>query len=187
MDHFALFRFDEWGPGAEFLVDAGATRRPARVTYRAVPEFDDERFGLIHDGAYWVQDVEVASDAEDSIVDATSLAEGYDESVAESFQSTGSQPLPHTREGIRWAEEADTVDCENGSGVAGENAIELDCEGVGAVTLYVDETGVDPARELTLDVETTHEVAVTLESRVGTETVTVSPGDDAVTVSIPGE
>jgi predicted esterase len=176
VDHFALFFLDEWGPGAEFLGDAGAVEAPERVTYRTVPKFDNERFGLVHDGAYWVQAIEVADGADEGLVDATALADGYGEPAAEPFETAGSGPLPNTREGVRWA----TPLTER----AAENAVELDCEGVTAVTLYVDVTDLDTTAPLTVRADTTHEVAVTLESGAGTETVTLSPENGTATVTL---
>ena len=177
-DHFAFFVYDEWGPGAEFLGDAGAADAPERVTYRTVPKFDNERFGLVHDGAYWVQDIAVAEDADEGLVDATSLADGYGEPVAESFKTVAGEPAPNTREGVRWASPL--------AERAAENAIEVTLEGVSAVTLYVDETGVDVSQPLTLRVDSTHEAEITLKSGAGEETVAVPAGESETTVELCG-
>jgi hypothetical protein len=175
VDHFALFFLDEWGPGAEFLGDAAAARRPDRVTYRAVSKFDNERFGLVHDGAHWVQEIDVHEEDDDGLVDATSLAGGYEAPVPEAYQSAGTEPLPHTREGARWASTDERP---------AANAIELDCEGVEAVTLYVDESGVDVTEPLTLRADTTQEVEVTLASSAGTETLSFPAGESSKTVTL---
>ena len=175
-DHFAFFVYDEWGPGAEFLGEAAVTREPDRVTYRAVPEFYDEAFDQVYDGAYWVQAIEVADGADDGLVDATSLADGYGEPVAEEFQDASTDPAVNTREGIRWQEPLSTR--------TPENAIELTLEGVASVTLYVDEADVDTTHPLEIRADTDRETEVTLESGAGTETVTVSPDDGTATVTL---
>ena len=177
-DHFAFFFYDEWGPGAEFLGDAGAAEAPERVTYRTVPEFDNERFGLVHDGAYWVQSIEVADGADDGLVDATSLADGYGEPVAESFETAATEPAPNTREGVRWS----SALAER----AAKNAIEVTLEGVSAATLYVDETGVDTTRPLTIRTDSTHLAELTLRSGAGEEMITVPEGDSETTVTLCG-
>jgi hypothetical protein len=59
-------------------------------------------------------------------------------------------------------------------------------EDVAAVTLYVDEAGVDTTEPLAVRAETDTETAVTLESGAGTETVTVSPDDGMATVTLCG-
>jgi pimeloyl-ACP methyl ester carboxylesterase len=175
-DHFAFFFQDEWGPGAAFLGDAGAPEAPERVTYRKVPKFDNERFGLVHDGAYWVQAIEVADDADDGLVDATSLADGYGEPVAESFQTAAAEPAPNTREGVRWAAPL--------AERAAENAIELDLSDVSAATLYVDETGVDVTAPLTIRADSTHAAEVTLKSGAGEAVLEVPAGTSETTVTL---
>ncbi len=169
IDHLALFALDEWAPGARFLGDGRVEQSPPRVTYRAVPAFDTETeaFTLQHDGAYWVQAIETAAGAADGLVDARWLPAGTRDPVTESFIETGVDPTPHTREGLRWASMHDA------SGSA--NVLELDCEAVTAVTLYVDDTGLDVTRSIEVRVATTHPVDVTLTSGAGTETITATP------------
>ena len=118
----------------------------------------------------------MADGADEGPVDATALADGYGEPAAEPFETAGSGPLPNTREGVRWAAPLTER--------AAENAVELDCEGVTAVTLYVDVTDLDTTAPLTVRADTTHEVAVTLESGAGTETVTLSPENGTATVTL---
>lgn len=175
-DHLAFFVYDQWGPGAEFLGDATVTREPDRVTYRAVPEFYDEAFGQVYDSAYWVQNIEVADDADDGLVDATSLANGYGEPAAVEFQDASSDPAVNVREGTRWRAPLTTR--------PPENAIEVTLEGVDAVTLYVDEADIDVARPLEIRAETDGEAEITLKSGAGIETVTVSPEDSTATVTL---
>lgn len=175
-DHFALFFLDEWGPAREFLEGRTVTRRPSRVTYRAVPDWENERFGLTYDGAYWVQAIQTANGADDGLVDAVSLTDGYGEPVADSFKTAGAEPSANAREGIRW----DSALSERPA----ENAIELDCDCVLAVTLYVDDAGVDTTKPLTVRVDSTHEIEITLKSGAGEEVVTASAGQSERTVTL---
>ena len=177
-DHFAHMALDEWGPAQAFLEGSSVTREPQRVTYRTIPEFDNERFGFVHDGAYWVQDIEVADGTDEALVDATSLTDGYGESVAEEFETAAAEPAPNTREGVRWQSAP--------SARPPENAIELALDGVGSVTLYVDEANVDTTEPLTLRLDSTHEAELTLKSGAGEETVAVPVGESTETVTLCG-
>ena len=177
-DHFTHVSLDEWGPGQAFLEGSTVTREPDRVTYRTIPEFDNELLGFVHDGAYWVRDLETADGSDEALVDATSLTNGYGEPVAESFETASSDPAPNTREGIRWRQPASVR--------PPENAIELDLEGVGSVTLYVDEADVDTTEPLELRVDSTDAAAVTLKSGAGEETVEVPAGESTATVTLCG-
>lgn len=173
-DHFRPAVVDEWGPGREFLGDATVEREPARVIYRAIPEFGTERFGLVHDGAYWIHDIEVANDADDGVIDAISLISGYSAPATEEFEEESMEPEPNTREGTRWEAPLE--------GDSEENAIELDCNGITAATLYVDEVDVDTTQPLELRVESTHETALTLQSGAGGETLIFPAGESTESV-----
>ncbi|QSX00726.1 prolyl oligopeptidase family serine peptidase [Haloterrigena alkaliphila] len=173
-DHFSFFAKDEWGPGRDYLGAATVDRRPARVTYRAVPEFGNETYDIRHDGAYWVHDITVADDAEDGLVDALSLVDGYGDPVAEEFTEESTEPRPNTREGIRWRDPLQRRPAEN--------AIELEAEAVTAATLYVDDAGIDTTEPLEVRVETTHDLTLTLKSGAGERTLEFGAGDSSETV-----
>ncbi|WP_306054615.1 carboxylesterase family protein [Natronococcus wangiae] len=175
-DHFTFFGHDEWGPGRDYLGDATVERRPARVTYRAVPEFGNESYDVSHDGAYWVREITVGEDAEDGVVDALSLADGYGEPVAEDFESESTDPRANAREGTRWRSPLERRPAEN--------AIELECEDVTAAALYVDDAGVDATEPLEIRVETNRELALTLKSGAGERTLELDAGESSETVAL---
>ncbi|MFC4439818.1 MULTISPECIES: carboxylesterase family protein [Natrialbaceae] len=173
-DHFTFFGHDEWGPGRDYLGDASVERRPARVTYRAVPEFGNERYDISHDGAYWVREIAVDDDAADGAVDALSLTDGYAEPVAEEFETESTDPRANTREGMRWRSSLERRPAEN--------AIELEAEDVAAATLYVDDAGVDTTEPLEVRVETNRELTLTLKSGAGERTLEFDSGESSETV-----
>ncbi|WP_226004724.1 prolyl oligopeptidase family serine peptidase [Natrinema salinisoli] len=175
-DHFSFFAKDEWGPGRDHLGDATVDRLPARVTYRAVPEFGNETYDIRHDGAYWVHDITVAGDVEDGLIDVLSLADGYGEPVAEEFEAESTEPRANTREGIRWRPPLQYRPAEN--------AIELVAEAVTAATLYVDDARVDTTEPLELRVETSRDLTLTLTSGAGERTLEFPAGDSSRTVAL---
>lgn len=176
LDHFALFFLDEWGPAQTFLEDREVERRPGHVTYRTIDGWDSDGFPFSYDGAYWVQDIETADGADEGLVDALALTDGHDEPVAEEFADGGTDPSAHTREGVRWRYSTPEL--------LPENSIELDLEGVGAVTLYVDDAGIDATAPLTVRSDSTHEVEITLRSGAGEETVELAAGESEETVTL---
>jgi predicted esterase len=182
-DHFLFFLLDEWGPGkafldGEYLGEPVVTRAPAHVTYRAVPAMGNERFGLVHDGAYWIAEIDVADGATEGLVDAVSHAQGEADPVAVDYEREGTEPSPHTERGTRWAEPL--LD------PAPRNALSLDLTGVDSVTVWVEEAGIDASRPIDLAVATTTETTVRLATPEGVRELTVPEGEHETTVSACG-
>jgi len=173
-DHFLLALRDRWDRGPEYLAEAEIPERPARVTYRRVPEFDAPDLGLVHDGAHWVTDIEPRPDEDSALVDATSLADGYGEPVPERYTETGSRPLAYTATGVRW----EPPESERGP----ENALELELEGVDSATVWVEAAGLDPDAELTLAVDSDGPATVRLRGSFGSHEVDVRRGESTTTV-----
>jgi dienelactone hydrolase len=188
-EHFTFAIRDDWGPGADFFAGdyLGAptvTRNPARVTYRAVPDFDHDLGGnapeLVHDGAYWVQEITPrgSGDSVEGLVDAVSHADGYGDPVAEDFRGPGTEPAPHTKRGTRWGAPLDVS--------AARNALDVTLEGVDSATVFVEAAGLDPARRLTVTVESDGSSTLVLKGSFGKRAVEVEAGTTETTVTLCG-
>lgn len=175
-DHLAFVVADEWGPGRDFLEGTAAERFPPRITYRAVPAFDDERFGLVHDEAHWVSGIDVADEAESGLVDVRSLAFGQAPPTIEEFQGEGDDPSPHVKRGVRWLETLQDPPAEN--------ALEIELEDVTEVTIWVEDAQLDTKEPIRLDVETTISTTVVLATRNQTEAISFPAGRSERTVTI---
>lgn len=163
---------DRWDRAPAFLAAGTVTRNPPRVTYRRVPAFDEPELGLAYDGAHWLSAITVRDDADEGFVDAVSLAEGYDEPVAEGFRETGSTPQRRVSTGATW------VDLEPVAEPANELRVTL--EGVEAVVVWIEEAGLDPEVGLRVVVDSDGPSTVTLAGSVGREVVPVSEGVSTV-------
>lgn len=182
-DHFMHGLRDQWGPGRDFLEgaflgDDTVERDPMHVTYRRVPNYDVEEYGLVHDSAYWIADIRIADDVADGLLDVRSKADGTAPPVAADYRDVGTDPDPHTKHGTRWNE--GVVD------EAPQNALDVALDGVTTATIYVDEAGLDARQPLTLTIDASHETTLTLVSQHGTETVSVAAGQHELTVTIQG-
>ncbi|PSP79622.1 hypothetical protein BRC88_08670 [Halobacteriales archaeon QS_4_69_225] len=174
-DHFFIALQDRWERGPEYLAAADRPDAPARVTFRYVPDFDYPELGVRHDGAYWVTDVRTADGADEGLVDATSLADGYAEPAAESYSRTGTAPLAYTARGVEWeAPEEPTR--------SPANALAIELEGVAAATVWVEAAGLDPAEPLTVEVAADAAATLTLRTDDGDRRLEVDPGETTVVV-----
>jgi len=174
-DHFFIALQDRWRRGPEYLAETDKPESPARVTFRRVPAFDYPELDVAHDGAYWVTDVRAAEDADDGLVDAVSLADGYAEPSTESYSRTGTRPLAYTARGIEWGDPDEPVRGPS-------NTLELELSDVGAVTVWVAAAGLDPDEELTVEVETDGAATLTLRGEFGSRSFDVEPGTSTVVV-----
>lgn len=178
-DHLTFAFVDEWEPAAEFLDGATVTRQPPRVTYRRVPALDNDNLDLVHDHIYWLSNIETAGEAADGLVDVRSLAFGEALPTVEQYNGAGTEPAPHTKQGVRWSNPL--VD------PAARNALELSLEEIGSLTVWVEEAEIDPTRDIELTVESTTPATVTLASSLGSVDVEVPAGQSETTVRICGE
>jgi len=160
-DHFTFGFEDDWGRArdfleGEFLGDATVEETPAHVTYRRIPGSEPDVGDIAHDGAYWVSDMTVDDDAASGLVDARSEAFGGGPPVTVNVRDVGLDPHQHVKRGTRWVENVD--------GAPVRNRLDIELDGVTAVTLWVDEADVDPAEPLTLVVESSRAATITLRS-----------------------
>jgi poly(3-hydroxybutyrate) depolymerase len=171
-DHLLLAVRDQWDRAPEFLARGTVKRDPTRVTYRRDPEFDEPALGLAHDKAYWVSDITVRDPDDGGLVDAHSLADGYEKPVPENFRETGSEPQRRISKGTKW------VDFEHVHDPANELHVKL--ENVDGATLWIEEADLDPAEELRLIVRSDGLATLTLAGTFGRETVEVVDGDTTI-------
>ena len=153
----------------EFFGDSAVDRNPYHVTFRYLPASDDAELGLVHDHAYWVSGVRLASadgTLPTALVDAFSHASGTgDPTASEQTQTPGYGPLPYVAFERTWGD-APTI--------AVENRLTLALTNVGEVT-------IDLARArlhldgLVLDVTTTTPAVVHLVDGDRVEDRAVSP------------
>lgn len=170
-DHFLFGVVDEWRAASGY-VGSALDRDPARVVYRAMPEMDNATLGLVHDHAYWVSGINVATGSRSGLVSARShgLAEGAP--VATSYAGVGIDPTPNLFRGIGWRP---TVAPQR-------NALELDLTGVDAVLISIDRAGLSLSEPLRVFGSSTIAAGVTLQDGIGTVSFTAGPGPFDVTV-----
>ena len=175
-DHVAFGYRDQWGPGRDFLEGATVERNPPQVTYRAVPESNNEQFGLIHDKAYWVSDIEVVDGEPHGLVDIRSEAFGEAPPEPVNFEGEGTEPAPHEKHGTRWHESLRDP--------PPRNAFNVRLEEVGAMTVWVEEAQIDINEPITLSVDSSAPATIVLASSKGNEEVNVPAGQSERTVTI---
>jgi dienelactone hydrolase len=155
-DHFLFFLRDQWGPAREYLDGATVRREPPHITYRAVPEFDNDQFDLIHNKSHWISDIGVAEEASSGLVDVRSNAFGEAPPVEAMIKETGTDPAPHIKRGVRWKESLQNL--------PPQNSMDLDLEDVRTLTIWVEEAQLDPAEPITLVVNSTIPTTIVLAS-----------------------
>ena len=132
----------------------------------------------VRDGAYWVSDIDTREDRDSGLVDAVSYADGYAPPEVGSFTEYGSEPRRHLSRGVQW--ETPSIDARE----APENRLEVRLEGVDAVTLWVEEAGIDVDDEIALEIESDAPATVTLATPFGTHEVEVPAGESVETVFV---
>jgi dienelactone hydrolase len=177
-DHLAFAIVDQWGPGQDFLGRATVEHAPARVTYRAMPEMDNAKLGLAHDHAYWVSDIRVARGARSGLVDTTSLALAGETVDARDASGVGTEPAPHVRRAIEW------LLARLPQRASVPNKIELHVTDVSAVTVWVEQAGLDTTRPIVITTESNRPVTVMLRADDGFRRLTLPVGRSRHVVSL---
>ncbi|MCA1830023.1 MAG: prolyl oligopeptidase family serine peptidase, partial [Actinobacteria bacterium] len=105
-DHFLASTVDEWSEGREFLGSNTVDENPEEVVYRAMPEMDNASLGLVHDHAYWVDQILVATNARSGLIDARSEGTATGRPVPYTTLSAGVLPAPlrgaYVEKGVDW-------------------------------------------------------------------------------------
>lgn len=175
--HVRHYVEDEWGPAREYLDgQVAGLDHPWHVTYHADPAAENRQWGLEHDKAYWLSGISVADGAATGKVDARDRAAGRGEPETSTYQEHRSQPDQHVASGLRWREPLLSP--------RPVNRLELDLEGVDAVTVWVDATKLDPSRPVEVVSQATGGASVTLISRVGTRVLEVPAGASSSVVQL---
>jgi len=172
-DHFLFSLVDEWGPGKDWLGANTVARDPSHVIYRAMPEID--RPGLVHDHAYWISGIVVASGARSGLVDVFSLARPEREPKLVAVVPAGTAPAPHLQLGLT----------PQGSlaAPAAANALNATLTDVSAVTFWPERSGAHTGT-FVLKVTTNRAATITLAGTFGSVVVTVPAGTSTRTVSL---
>jgi pimeloyl-ACP methyl ester carboxylesterase len=104
-EHYTLAILGYHFPIAQaFLADTHITRDPAHVTFAYVPGSDNLSYGLIHDHAYWVSGVKLASTStgpgSKGLLDVRSHGFGVRDPVSTPEHTAGVQGLPTSRAAV---------------------------------------------------------------------------------------
>lgn len=176
-DHFIWPQLDEW-PRAPAFLDAHDTvpRTPAGVTFRRIPDYDDEDLGLVRDGAYWLSDVRVVEGESSGLIDAESEGVGDPQPNRTNYESAGTEPLPYLARGTRWSKLLEQT--------PKRNRLNLTLETVADVTVWIEEAHLDPQNPLELCVDSTSRATVRLAGSFGTRVVTVPEGTTVRTIRV---
>ncbi|HYP48590.1 MAG TPA: dienelactone hydrolase family protein [Thermoleophilaceae bacterium] len=160
--HLSFLLNDEWGRTRDWLGRFKRERNPREVAYRRYPAMDLPQHGLVFDGAYWVDGIEVRGDAEtdSGLVRATTLARGGRRLVA---QPQPPQPVAGpTTPGILLEQRR-----VPGERIERQNGFEAKLVGVSGVTFDGARMGLDPDRRLHARVEADGPATVRLTGGFG--------------------
>lgn len=166
-DHFLFYIVDEWGAAKSHLASDRVDRNPFHVVYRAMPEMDNASLGLVHDHAYWVDDIVVASDSRSGLVDVRSMGRGEAEPRQQLIAGLGLDPSPHFRKGTSWG--ARPI-------VPARNRVEVLLDAVASVTLWVERAGIDMNEPVEVSVTSSGPATVTIATDHGKVRLKVRAG-----------
>jgi hypothetical protein len=132
------------------------------------------KLGLVHDHAYWISGVRVASDADSALVDARSLVRGEALPTTSEIAGVGVDPAPHIKRGIAWTQGTE----------AARNALSITLEGAAAVTIWSERAGIDTTKPFELSIDSPTQAVVTLAGSFGARAFTAPAGSTKMTVKI---
>jgi len=167
-DHGGAVSRDEWASAnafleGEYLGDSTRDRSPRHLTYTRIPGIESPDLDLIHDGAYWMSDLEVADDAEEGTVDARF---GSDDPSAAHYSDFEVEPAEHVVIGTRWNPDHDPEG----------RTLHVSLEDVTAVTFDLDWLSGSHQEPGAVSVETNREATITLVEGDGATELSVTPG-----------
>ena len=173
-DHFTFGFLDEWGRAGNFLNDSTVTRSPSRISYRIISEYDNSELNLKHDKAYWVSDIEIKTDEAQGFVDIKSNAKNKASPVRESYKGGGTDPAPHTKQGINWRSAINSPNPKNG--------LEMNLEKIVSATIWLEDAGLDPSKPISLSVDSTSSVTLKFVCSSGVRIKQISAGKTNTTI-----
>ncbi len=172
-DHLSFTLYDEWGRTRDFLGNAARDRDPVRVVYKRMPAMDLPKHGLVFDGAYWVDGIELrdatAPDAAGS-VDVTSHGRGGNR---RKLENPPPQPVPGPTTPGTLTEQRVAA----GEAIPRANAAELTLRNVSSLKLDAARMGLDLSKPLRLIADTDGPVSV----RIGDRTIELPAGKSDTT------
>jgi dienelactone hydrolase len=144
-DHTTLARLGYDIPlAAPFLSEAAVERRPSHVSFVYDPGADDAALGLVHDHAYWVSGLRLGgTGAGRGVIEAVSHASGRGDPGSQPGRAAGTEPLPYVEVNRSWGDPPET---------ARENRLTVSLDDLAAARLDLAGAGLDPGRELTVEV-----------------------------------
>lgn len=167
-DHFSFTLNDEWGRTRDFLGGAKRETAPARVVYKRMPAMDLPRHGLVFDGAYWVDGIQLrdgsAPDAAGT-VDAVTRGLG---GTRRALENPPPQPVAGPVTPGTLTEQRVVA----GEPIPRENGIELTLRNVSALALDPARMGIDPGAP----VHVIHDTDGPATVKLGERTITVPAG-----------
>jgi dienelactone hydrolase len=166
-DHFLFSLLDEWGPGRDWLGSHRRNRSPSHVTFRAFPEMDRPKLGLVHDHAYWISGIKVAPGARSGLVDAVSYANGALDERMIDVVPAGTDPAPHLRLGLTPALPAVRL--------PSSKTIAVTLTDVTALTLWPEAAGIRNGM-VTIRFSSSRAATITLAGGFGTVSLRVPAG-----------
>jgi hypothetical protein len=175
-EHYTLAALGYHFPVAqEFLGTAAVDRDPAHVTFARVPGADNKAYGLVHDHAYWVSGVLLASVANGpgskGVVDVRSHGFAVGDPVSTPERTAGVMGLPYVENGRTW-------------GPAPREAIanraDVTLTNIATATVDLPRARLSGSRPLTLDVTADRASTLVLDG-ISTSTALVATRDGSST------
>jgi predicted esterase len=176
-DHFLESINDQWAEARDWLGADVVNREPEQVVYRAMPEMDNAAMGLVHDHAYWVDDIRVAGSARSALVDARAERTAAGKPVPYDTAGAGVRALPYggayVQKGTDWRATAQLP----------SNTLTLRLTDTGSATLWLTRTNLDLGDPITVVADANVPSTITLKrGYFGTVTLSIPAGHSTFTV-----
>jgi predicted esterase len=145
-DHLSFIITDEWGRTRDWLGTGRRNLSPVSVRYRRYPSMDIKKYGLVFDGAYWVDDL---------VVRDASAQTAFGEAEATTFAFGGNRPKAvadapgtYAQGGLSPAVvQGQTL--QKGDPIAKANGFEAKLTNIGSILFRTARMGLDPAKPVT--------------------------------------
>lgn len=143
-DHFLASINDQWAEARDWLGNAAVDREPEEVWYRAMPEMDNPSLGLVHNHAYWIGDVVVASGARSGLIRARAENTAVGSPITYDTAGAGARAAPfggvYVAKGTDWRA---TTQAE-------ARTLTLTLTDVSSATVYLEQTNLEDVDTITL-------------------------------------
>lgn len=95
-EHLTFIALDDWAKEAAYSANRRRVSNPAQVVYKSNTDFAFPEYGLVHNQAYWLGNMQVREPGEFE-VQAESLACGTAQPALGTGQSAGNGPVPYVQ------------------------------------------------------------------------------------------